>query len=297
MQHIAFLGTGEMGTRMALTLIKAGHHIHAWNRSKNRCQVLADAGATVCSSPYEAATNADIVISMIRDDQASKSVWLGENGAMAAMHQDAVGIECSTISVKWSQTLAQEALTRGISMLAAPVAGSLPQAEQGQLIFFTGGDEDIATQLSPLFDQLGSAQHHVGDMGSAAALKLAVNGLFSLQVSALAELLNGLSPHNLAPQKALDILRQTPVCSPIAAMSADMMINGKFDPLFPVELVVKDLNYLINALSRSDLDTPVRAPNLSLITRTGDAFNQAHALGLGGKNITAIWHVHSLEKS
>ena len=97
---IAFLGLGAMGSRMAINLVQAGHSLHVWNRTRERCNPLVDMGATAHDSPREAAQQADIVFSMVRDDAASRSVWLdGKTGALAGMAADTLAIEYSTLSL------------------------------------------------------------------------------------------------------------------------------------------------------------------------------------------------------
>lgn len=190
MAKIAFLGLGAMGSRMARSLIAAGHEMTVWNRSAALARALADHGAMIASSPRAAATGADIVIAMLRDDQASRSVWLDDdNGALAGMSAGALAIECSTLTVAWARELAGAVHTSGHSFLDAPVVGSRPQADGRQLIFLAGGAASDVERATPFFSAMGQATHHVGGNGCGSAVKLAVNALFAIQVAGMAELI------------------------------------------------------------------------------------------------------------
>src|SRR5919109_4498430 len=140
MDEIAVLGLGAMGSRMAANLVKAGYGVRVWNRTADAATPLVEAGARQAPSPREAAAGAAFVIAMLRDDEASRKVWLDpENGAFRALDPQAVAIESSTLTLDWIRNLGQAAAEQGLSLLEAPVAGSRPQAEAGQLIYLCGG--------------------------------------------------------------------------------------------------------------------------------------------------------------
>src|SRR5919198_651892 len=134
MTDIAFLGLGAMGSRMAANVVKAGHRVTVWNRSPKACDPLIAAGAKAAVSPRAAATGAEFVIAMLRDDEASQRVWLdAQDGALAGMRKGAVAIESSTVTPDWSRALGRHVSESGVGYLEAPVAGTLPQAQAGQL--------------------------------------------------------------------------------------------------------------------------------------------------------------------
>ena len=122
-----------MGSRMAANLVKAGHEVVAWNRSDKTADIVVRSDIQLARSPREAADGASIVFSIVRDDEASQRVWLaGQDGALAGMALDAIGIESSTLSVNWVKELAQYFAERRIAFLDAPVVGSRPQAEEAK---------------------------------------------------------------------------------------------------------------------------------------------------------------------
>ena len=278
MAKIGFLGTGAMGSRMAVRLVQAGHTVTVWNRSPERLIALAAAGCVVAPTPAKAAAGGGFVIAMVRDDAASRHVWLDRtDGALAAMEQSAIAIDCSTLSVGWAKELATSASTAKVAFLDAPLAGSRPQAEAGQLIFFAGGEADVAEMAKPVFQAMGSAVHHSGGPGSGAAIKLAVNALFGIQVAAIAELLGMLAASGIDGAKAMEIIGATPVASQAVKGAAAGMLAGNFAPQFPIELVVKDFAYAA-ALGQ-------KLP----LTRAAEAvFEAALKKGHGADNLTAV---------
>jgi 3-hydroxyisobutyrate dehydrogenase len=281
MTEVAFLGLGAMGSRMAANLVKAGHRVTVWNRSPKACDPLVSAGAKAAVSPRAAASGAEFAIAMVRDDEASHQVWLDpELGALAGMRRDAVVIESSTITPNWSHALGAEASKSGVGYLEAPVAGTLPQAEAGQLIYLVGGDPALLERAEPVLKTMGSAVHHTGAVGTGALTKLTVNTLLALQVAGLAELIPLLKRAGADAKHVLDVVAQTPVWSPVTARTAQSMLAGAFQPMFRVDMMAKDMGYAL-----ASAGDPRKAP---LIAATRQAFADGIERGLGDRNMTAI---------
>lgn len=282
MTRIAFLGLGAMGGRMAARLLGAGHELTVWNRSAAAAAPLLAAGARQAASPRAAADGAEVVWSMVYDDAASRTIWLDPaSGALAAMPRDALAIESSTLTPRWLHELAGVSLERGIAFVDAPVAGSRPQAEAGQLVFMAGGDAAAVARARPLFGVLGGAVHHVGAGGAGAWLKLAVNALFAAQVAAVGEQLAVLRRAGIDPQRALEALRAMPVLSPAAAGAGALMLAGNYAPQAPVDLIAKDLGYAIAEARRVGGAIP-------LAEAVKERFIAAQTAGLGGENVVAV---------
>jgi hypothetical protein len=129
-----------MGRGMAIQLLKAGFALTVFNRTSERAKPLLEMGASLAANPREAAENEEVVISMVAEDKASRGVWLGSEGALSGVKPKTLLIESSTLSSKWVEQLATEAVDRACAFLDAPVTGSKPQAESGQLVFLVGGD-------------------------------------------------------------------------------------------------------------------------------------------------------------
>ncbi len=282
MARIAFLGLGAMGARMASVLVQAGHDLTVWNRTRGRTEALRAAGAVEATTPRAAADGADAVIAMVRDDAASRHVWLDdETGALAGLGPQAVGIDCSTLSVGHVRALAGAFADRNRAFLDAPVAGSRPQAEAGALIFLVGGPAAAVAQVQPLLNVMGGAVHHAGDTGAGATLKLMVNALFGAQLAQMAELIGFAAKAGIDAAKAVEIIGATPVCSPAAKLSAQAMLAAAFAPAFPIDLVAKDFGLVDRSAAEVSADLPVSRA-------AGTVFAEGVARGFGGDNITGI---------
>jgi 3-hydroxyisobutyrate dehydrogenase len=231
---------------MASRLLQAGHTLTVWNRDANKAAPLVAQGARLAPTPRAAAEDAEVVIAMLRDDDVSRQVWTdAENGALSGLQPGCVAVECSTLTPAWVCQLAAQLQARGAGWVDAPVAGSRPQAEAGQLIFLAGGATDDIAALTPLLLTMGSAVHHAGPVGAGAVLKLAVNALLGVQAAAVAELFGLLQRHGLDVARASEILAQTPVISPAMKAASTNMLAGNFAPLFPTGLMEKDLGYVL----------------------------------------------------
>ncbi len=279
---IAFLGLGAMGARMAMTIARAGHDLTVWNRSPGKAEDLVAAGAREAESPRAAAEGAEIVVSMVLDDDASRAVWTdAETGALHGMGRGAVAVECSTISPDWARSLAGTAEGRGIDFLTAPVAGTLPPAESGELVIVAGGNKDALVKAQPALDAMGKATHHAGDAGAALATKLVINGMLAAQEAALAELLGMTKRLGADHARAFEILCETPVASPMLKNYGRMMVEGTDAVNFPVSGILKDLGLIEGAARSAGAEVPVsRAARAS--------FQGAADAGLSDRNQTEI---------
>jgi 3-hydroxyisobutyrate dehydrogenase len=281
MTKVAVLGLGAMGSRMARNLLKAGFAVTVWNRTSDVAAALVAAGARQAQTPKEAASGADFVLAMVRDDVASRKVWLDpETGALSGMGMNAVAIESSTLSPRWVRELGAAAAARKVSLLDAPVSGSRPQAEAGQLIYLVGGDQPTLDRAKPLLEAMGSAVHLVGPLGAGALVKLATNMLLGVQVTVLAELIGMLKRSGVDAARALEAVAATPVWSPVAQRLTASMLAGDFTPQFPIDLMEKDFGYAVAAAG-----SPESVPT---ITAAREVFREAIARGLGASNMTGV---------
>jgi 3-hydroxyisobutyrate dehydrogenase-like beta-hydroxyacid dehydrogenase len=282
MSAIAFLGLGAMGSRMAANLIKAGHAVTVWNRDPAKAAALAQTGAAMAGTPKAAAEGADIVLSMVTDDAAARTVWLDAGtGALAGMKPGAVAVECSTVTPAWIRELGTALAGKGLSLLDAPVAGSRPQAEAGQLVFMVGGDAAAFARAEPALAPLAARVMHVGGLGQGAVLKLAVNTLFAAQLESVAELLGFLSRNGFQPEQAAELLGAFPIVAPPIAGAAKMMAAKNATPLFTIDLIEKDLGYIIDTAKASGADLPGAESARA-------AFRRAQGKGLGQSNVSGL---------
>jgi len=258
MLNITLLGLGAMGSRMGKHLLTAGHNLTVYNRTLSKTKTLEAAGAKVAASPANAVAQADVIISMVTDDKASQTIWLDKaNGAINHLPNDSLVIECSTLSPAWVQELASLFKQQQHEFLEAPVVGSRPQAE------------------------MASDIHHVGPVGTAGRMKLAINALFAIQVSALSEVLSTLENSQIDITHAIELFNKLPVTSPALAGVGSQIASRSYAPLFPIKLVEKDLNYLINTAINMDKKTPITQASRYV-------FHSAIDKGYGEHNISGV---------
>jgi 3-hydroxyisobutyrate dehydrogenase-like beta-hydroxyacid dehydrogenase len=286
MKKIAVLGLGAMGVRMASRLLTAGHQLTVFNRTPGRAIEVVARGAKLAATPREAATDADVVVSCVTDDQASRSVWLDrEQGALASLSASAIAIESSTLTPAWVRELGAQVMERRAAFLDAPVSGSLPQAEAGQLVYLVGGDVQTLERARDTLLAMGETIHHIGPMGTGAVMKLAVNALLGIEVAALAEVLQLAQRAGIATDEAHAVISQTAVASPVMKVMGKLIAERQFAPQFPVDLVRKDLRYAVATIEQLGGHSQVLAS-------ARDAYAKASAAGYGGDNITGVAKVY-----
>ena len=183
--RIAVVGTGRMGSAMARSLARGGSDLILQNRTAERAEALAnELGASTVATPAEAAAAADVVITMLENQEAVESAWSGPDGLLAGARSGVVLVDMSTVPPSVIQSFASAAANAGAGILDAPVSGSVPLAETGKLTIMAGGSAEDLERARPALEQLATSIHHIGPLGSAAALKLAVNTLiFALNQS------------------------------------------------------------------------------------------------------------------
>jgi 3-hydroxyisobutyrate dehydrogenase len=281
MKRVAFLGLGIMGAAMARRLVDHGFEVAVWNRNPARATPLIDAGARLASSPADAARGAEAVLAMVSDDAASRAVWLGDAGALAAMERGALAIDSSTLTVECMRELAVAAAARGIGFLDAPVTGSKKQAEEGVLNFLVGGDTGDVARARGLLAAMGRGHVHVGPAGSGAMLKLINNFMCGVQVASLAEALAMAERAGIDVKLAGEVLAAGSPGSPLVKMVAQRMVARDYTPNFLVPLMVKDLTYVIATFKAAGIE-------LADAQAARDRFHAAADAGHDGKDIAAV---------
>jgi 3-hydroxyisobutyrate dehydrogenase len=294
-KRVALLGLGVMGTGMAHSLLRAGFPVTVYNRNAAKATALANehasAGARAATTPREAASDADFVVSMVADDAASRAVWLGENGALAGAKSDAVLIESSTVTAAWIRELAAAVAARasaGLELLDAPVTGTRPHAEAGELLFLVGGSVSALERARPVLDAMSRAIVYVGPTGSGALMKLVNNFVCGVQAVALAEALTLVERSGLDRTTALEVLTTGAPGSPLVKTLSARMTNGEFTPPnFALQLMTKDMVYAQQEAARSGvtLDTAACAQR---------AFERAIADGHADEDFASV--VQSVRK-
>jgi 3-hydroxyisobutyrate dehydrogenase-like beta-hydroxyacid dehydrogenase len=251
MARIGFLGLGEMGTPMASRLLHAGHDVNVWNRTAARAAALAQQGAAVASSPAKAAAGANFVITMLATPEALEEVLFGTAGLAPALSTGQVLIDMSTVGPDEIRSVAAR-MPKGVSLVDAPVRGSLPQATSGRLDIFVGATDETYERVRPILESLGSVKH-VGGQGSGAAMKLVANLALGAAIVALGEALSLGESLALERSVLLDALADSPI-GPIVAAKRANIESDRFAPSFKLQLAAKDLKLVMEAAAARGRD-------------------------------------------
>ena len=270
-----------MGSGMARRLLSEGFQVAVYNRSREKAQTLAAAGATVAASPRDAAAKAHVVISMVADDAASRAVWLGEHGAIAGAVPGTVLIESSTLTTGWVRELAAAAAQQKCKFLDAPVTGTKPHAASGELLFLVGGSAEALEAARPVLSALSRDIVHLGPTGCGAIMKLVNNFLCGVQAASFAEAMALAGASGLDREQAAKILCNGAPGSPLIKTIWGRAAGGDLTPNFILRLMAKDLRYSMEAAKQFGLALKTAAPALEL-------FEGAIKSGYGDKDLAAV---------
>jgi len=279
--RVAFLGLGTMGAGMARRLLSSHFPLSVYNRNPEKTLLFAQSGAIVANSPKDAAQHADVVMSMVSDDVASRDVWLGETGALAGAKRGSILIESSTLSVGWVKELAGLAEQAELRFLDAPVTGTRPHASAGELTFLVGGSLTVLESVRPLLSAMSREVIHFGPTGSGAMMKLINNFICGVQAASFAEGLAMVDAVGLERDKAVRILTEgAPGSGVVKRVAAQLGVeDGELN--FSVRLMTKDLSYAIREGSEKGLGLRTAKSALEI-------FKQAVETGLGDKDFSSV---------
>jgi 3-hydroxyisobutyrate dehydrogenase-like beta-hydroxyacid dehydrogenase len=273
---IGFVGLGKMGSGIADNLQRAGHELTVFNRSAEKAEPFAKAGARVAKSPREAAQNAEAVFTMLSNDQAVRSVVFGDEGIASGLQKGAVHISSSTISVAFSRELAEKHRSQGQQYVAAPVFGRPDAAANKKLIVVAAGEGATIEKLRPLFDAIGRRTFVAGaEAWNANAFKLCGNFMISSMLETFGEAFTTLRKAGLNHREFLEIMIEL-FGSPVYQNYGKTIAEQKYEPSgFDLELGLKDVRQVIEFAQ--ELPSPM--PLASLLRdhfASGVANGQAH---------------------
>jgi 3-hydroxyisobutyrate dehydrogenase-like beta-hydroxyacid dehydrogenase len=280
---VGFIGLGNMGAAMARNLIKAGHSLTVYNRTRSRAEAFASLGATVAETPADAATDAEALITMLADDHAVEEVIFAPGNAIEALPVGSIHISMSTISVLLSRRLAEAHSARQQHYLAAPVFGRPDAAAAAKLFIVAAGPTAQIERCQPLFDAIGQKTFIVGEEAQAAnVIKLAGNFLITTVIESLGEAFAFGRKFGVDPHDFLDILTNSLFNAPVYRNYGSMIASDKFEPAgFKLPLGLKDNRLLLAAAEEAQVPMPMA----SLVH---DRFVAALAQGLGESDWAAI---------
>jgi 3-hydroxyisobutyrate dehydrogenase len=244
--RVAFLGLGNMGQGMAARLLTGGHTLTVYNRTATRAAPLMALGARVAESPSDAAQGADVIVGMTANDESSRALWLGAEGALAAKNSpDALCIECSTLSHDWVLDLAAQVQTRGFRYVDAPVTGLPDAAASGTLTLLVGAEPENLDAARPILTSLATRVLHFGPVGQGTVYKLMINLMGAVQIGAAAEGLALAQNAGLDLKQVADAIGSGQAASPQVVRNVRRFVAGDHatNVNFTPALRLKDIEY------------------------------------------------------
>jgi 3-hydroxyisobutyrate dehydrogenase-like beta-hydroxyacid dehydrogenase len=280
--RVGFIGLGKMGRPMALNLVAAGYETTVHNRSRATAEALGEKGARVADSPREVAASADIVITMLADEDAVASVFGGDDGVLAAARPGQVLVEMSTIGPVAARAFGEAVAATGAEMIDCPVSGSVPAATDGTLLGLIGGSDEAVQRVAPVLDVLCRARIQLGPLGSGAAMKVIVNAMIGVTNLAVSEGLVLAECLGIERETAYDVLASSAIASPFVQYKRDAFLDpDSAEVFFSVELMQRDLDLALT-LAR-DVKTPLFAGAVA-----SESLSLAAAAGFGRDDVNRV---------
>ena len=252
--EIGFLGLGAMGAPMAANLVRAGHRLRVWNRSRAPVSALVAIGAAPADSPGDA----NILISMLADDVATQAVVV-DGGALDALAPRAIHINMATISVALAVRLERSHREKGVAYITAPVLGRSNVAEAGELQIIAAGDIEALDHIQPLFDVLGQKTWRFGERPEEAnAVKLAANFMIASAIATMGEAVALARGYGASKMDFLDLVTSTIFAAPVYKGYGGAIAEERFQPAgFKLTLGLKDVRLALEAAESAHVPLPI----------------------------------------
>ena len=263
--HIGFIGLGLMGSRLTHRLNSNGWKIQAWNRSKGPADEAKREGIMIAPSISRLVAHSDVVLSCLANDAAVQSVYFDKGGVFCSVEPGTVILEMSTISPELSRKLHWEASARGVNFLDVAISGSTPAVDAGTITLLAGGDNETFDQCMPIFESIAKQWFLIGPGSSGIQMKLVVNLLLGLHMQALAEAVS-LGEHlQMDRDVLLEVLSKTAVIAPAMVGKIWKIKERNYEPQFPLRLMSKDMDLVMNAARTSGADLPAASVAQSVL--------------------------------
>lgn len=282
MADVGYVGLGVMGSRMAHRLLKAGHSVHGYNRTRGKCQWLIDQGMHWAGSPREAAAASEVTFTMVTDTAALHAVTEGPDGVLAGLRPGAVYVDMSTVSPAASRALATRVAALGAHMVDAPVSGSVTTLEQGKLSIMVGGDQATFDRVRPILRDLGPKVTHVGPNGLAVLMKIASNLNLAVQMLAFSEGILLAEQGGIPRATAVEAMLNTVAASPMLQYRGPFVLQMPEEAWFDVRMMQKDLLLALEAGRGLKVPLPTTAVANEMLTA-------ARAMGLEHRDFAIVF--------
>jgi 3-hydroxyisobutyrate dehydrogenase-like beta-hydroxyacid dehydrogenase len=279
--NVGFVGLGQLGSRLAASLLRAGFPLTVHDRAPGAAAALGALGARLAASPREVAAVSDAVVTCLPSPAAVTSVVAGPAGLLEGLRAGSTWIDSSTNDLHELRRLAALAASQGVETLEAPVTGGVHLAATGEITVIVGGDEAVAAAHWPLFEAMGRSVFRVGPLGAASALKVITNLLAFVHLVADGEALMLARRAGLDLGQAWEVIGASSGSSFVHETEGQLILNGSYDIGFTIDLALKDLG-LARDLGR-DGDVPLALGGL-----VADIFERARAAYGGSAPSTMV---------
>lgn len=279
--RVGFAGLGRMGRHMAENLLKAGHELTVWNRSRGTAEAFArEVGGLVASTPRDLAERSEAVVTMLADDASSEAVHFGEDGLFAATGAR-IFLEMGTMSPDHIAALAAAA-PEGARVVDAPVSGATKAAAEAQLLIMAGCTGAEAERVRPLLDAMGRETIFLGQTGAGSVMKLAVNSLIHGLNQTLAEAMALAGAAGIAPEAAFDVIENSAAAAPMLSYRRPLYLDEAANEVtFTVSLAAKDMGLTAALAERLGVAMPQGRVTL-------DKLREAERAGYAGRDMAAM---------
>jgi 3-hydroxyisobutyrate dehydrogenase-like beta-hydroxyacid dehydrogenase len=283
--RVGFVGLGIMGSRMAANLVRAGHQLTVYNRTRENAQRFADEhGAQVAGSPAEVGERCDTVITMVVDAAQVEEALLGEHGVATKATPGTLCIDCSTIGRTPARAIAEALGRRELRFVDAPVTGSAPRAQDGTLTIMAGASEQDFADAQPLLAAMGRDVVHVGPVGQGQMLKLINNAVAAVNAAVVGEALLVAAATDVPLDALQRVVGSGSGASAMLELKAPAMRAHDFDPLFKLEHMLKDVRLCLDEGQAAGAPFAFAAQARELLTA-------AMGRGLGDRDFAALIEV------
>lgn len=277
MATVAVLGTGTIGEPIARNLVRAGFDLRVWNRTREKAEPLAQDGAAVCDTAAEAASGAELVLTVLADADAT-----AETVEEVEFARGAVWIQSATVGVDGAERLAQLAHEKGVAFVDAPLLGTRRPAEEGKLVVLAAGPDEALDRCQPLFDAIAQTTRRLGPVPNGSKLKMVTNLWLLAVTDGAAEAIALAEGLGLDPREFLATMEGSQIDTPYLHLKGEAMLERRLDPSFKLELAAKDAALVLEAAARAGVEVRVARA-------VREAFERGVELGHGHEDMAAVY--------
>jgi 3-hydroxyisobutyrate dehydrogenase-like beta-hydroxyacid dehydrogenase len=284
---VGFIGFGDMGRAIVPRLLAAGHQVTGWNRSKEKGESLFMLGMLWANSARELAANSDVVISIVTDSDAVRSIALGENGVMKGLRKDGIYCDMSTIDPDVSREIGREFAEAELTMMDTPISGTTLTIGQGKASLMVGGSKEAFDRIQPVLLAIGPKVTHIGAQGLAIQLKVALNMTLVIEVIGFCEGVALAEKGGVPREVAVEAMLKSVVASPVIAYRAPLILEGHIsDATYgSVDLQQKDMLLALNLGRKMGVPVPLGAA-------ANEMLNACRGLGLREHDFVTVYEVY-----